>query len=37
MTAIDAFDGLKPLEVIEGGEIDRLWEMMYRLKSGESG
>jgi DNA-binding transcriptional regulator YiaG len=30
----DAFDGLKPLEVIERGEIDRLWNMIYYLESG---
>jgi DNA-binding XRE family transcriptional regulator len=30
----DAFDGSKPIEVIERGEIDRLWEMSYRLRSG---
>lgn len=29
-----AFDGLKPLEVIERGEIDRLWEMIHDLESG---
>lgn len=29
-----AFDGLKPLEVIERGEIDRLWRMIYQLESG---
>ena len=29
-----AFGGLKPVEVIERGEIDRLWEMFYRLRSG---
>lgn len=29
-----AFEGLKPVEVIERGEIDRLWEMVYRLRSG---
>jgi DNA-binding transcriptional regulator YiaG len=29
-----AFDGLKPLEVIERGEIDRLWNMIYYLESG---
>lgn len=29
-----AFDGLKPLEVIERGEADRLWEMVYFLRSG---
>lgn len=29
-----AFDGLKPLEVIERGELDRLWRMIYLLESG---
>ena len=29
-----AFNGLKPLEVIERGEVDRLWEMIYFLESG---
>lgn len=29
-----AFDGLKPLEVIERGEIDRLWAMIHQLESG---
>jgi len=29
-----AFDGLKPLEVIERGEIDRLWNMIFYLDSG---
>ena len=29
-----AFDGLKPLEVIERGEIDRLYEMIFFLESG---
>jgi hypothetical protein len=29
-----AFDGLKPLEVIERGEIDRLWTMIFYLESG---
>lgn len=36
-TPNDAFDGLKPVEVIERGEIDRLWEMFYRLRSGMAG
>jgi hypothetical protein len=27
-------DGLKPLEVIERGEIDRLWNMIFHLESG---
>ena len=30
----EAFDGLKPLEVIERGEIDRLWDMLFYLESG---
>ncbi len=29
-----AFDGLKPLEVIDRGESDRLWAMIYYLRSG---
>lgn len=29
-----AFQGLKPLEVIERGEIDRLWKMIFYLESG---
>jgi hypothetical protein len=29
-----AFQGLKPLEVIERGEGDRLWSMVYFLRSG---
>ena len=33
-TPNEAFDGLKPLEVIERGEIDRLWNMIYYLESG---
>lgn len=30
----DAFDGLKPLEVIERGQMDRIWRMIYLLESG---
>ena len=30
----DAFEGLKPLEVIERGETDRIWRMIYVLESG---
>ena len=30
----NAFDGLKPIEVIDRGEIDRLWSMIYYLRSG---
>ena len=33
-TPNEAFDGLKPLEVIDRGEIDRLWSMIYDLRSG---
>jgi hypothetical protein len=33
-TPNEAFDGLKPLEVIERGEIDRLWNMIFYLESG---
>ena len=36
-TPNDAFGGLKPIEVIERGEIDKLWEMFYRLRSGIPG
>ena len=32
-----AFGGLKPLEVIERGEIDRLWSMIFYLESGVPG
>jgi hypothetical protein len=34
VTPNPAFDGLKPLEVIEGGEIERLWTMIFYLESG---
>jgi transcriptional regulator with XRE-family HTH domain len=33
-TPNEAFEGLKPLEVIERGEIDRLWNMIFYLESG---
>jgi hypothetical protein len=33
-TPNEAFDGLKPLEVIDRGEGDRLWSMIYFLRSG---
>jgi hypothetical protein len=32
-----AFDGSTPLQVIERGETDRIWRMIYELESGESG
>lgn len=34
-TPNDALDGLKPLELIERGEIDRIWRMIYLLESGD--
>lgn len=30
-----AFDGSAPLQVIERGETDRIWRMVYELQSGE--
>jgi hypothetical protein len=33
-TPNSAFEGLKPLEVIERGEVDRLWKMLFYLESG---
>jgi len=33
-TPNDAFEGLKPLEVIERGEIDRIWQTVFLLRSG---
>jgi hypothetical protein len=30
----DAFEGLKPIEVIERGEVDRIWQMIFYLRSG---
>ena len=33
-TPNDAFDGLKPIEVIDRGEIDRIWQMLFFLRSG---
>lgn len=31
-----AFEGLKPLEVIERGQVDRLWQMIFLVESGAS-
>lgn len=36
-TPNEAFDGLKPLEVIERGEVDRIWQMLFLLRSGVPG
>ena len=32
-----AFDGSTPLQVVERGELDRIWRMLYDLESGQSG
>ncbi len=32
-----AFDGSTPLQVVERGEIDRLWRMLFELESGQPG
>jgi DNA-binding transcriptional regulator YiaG len=32
-----AFDGSTPVQVIERGDADRLWRMIYELESGEPG
>lgn len=34
-TPNDAFEGSTPLQVIERGESDRLWSMIYYLRSGQ--
>lgn len=34
-TPNEAFDNSTPLQVIERGEIDRIWRMVYRLETGE--
>lgn len=33
-TPNEAFDGLKPVEVVERGQSDRLWRMIYMVQSG---
>jgi len=32
-----AFDGSSPLQVIERGEADRIWRMLYDVESGQPG
>ena len=32
-----AFDGSTPVQVIERGQIDRIWRLLYFLESGEPG
>ena len=36
-TPNEAFEGLKPIEVVERGEVDRIWRMIYELESGMPG
>jgi len=36
-TPNEMFDGFKPVEIIERGEIDRLWNMVFQLRSGMPG
>lgn len=33
-TPNEAFAGLKPLDLIERGEVDRLWRMIFEVESG---
>lgn len=33
-TPNDAFGGLKPIEVLERGEIDRIWTLLFHVESG---
>jgi hypothetical protein len=30
-----AFEGSTPLQVVERGEIDRLWQMVYAVRTGQ--
>jgi transcriptional regulator with XRE-family HTH domain len=32
-----AFDGSTPLQVVERGELDRIWKMLYDVESGQPG
>lgn len=32
-----AFDGSSPLQVVERGEADRIWRMLYDVESGQPG
>jgi hypothetical protein len=32
-----AFDGSTPLQLVERGELDRVWRMLYDLESGQPG
>src|SRR5262245_35837717 len=33
-TPNESFDGLKPIEVLERGEVDRIWTLLFHLESG---
>ncbi len=37
LTPNEKFDGSRPIDLVERGEIDRLWRMVYRLRSGMPG
>ena len=32
-----AFDGSTPLQLVERGEMDRIWRMLFELESGQPG
>jgi hypothetical protein len=34
---VENFDGSTPLQVLERGEIDRLWRMIWEIREGNSG
>ena len=36
-TPNDSFDGLTPIELIEQGDIDQLWNMVFELQTGMPG
>ena len=36
-TPNEMFGDLKPVEIIERGEIDKLWDLVYRLRAGVAG
>jgi hypothetical protein len=36
-TPNSAFDGSTPIQVIERGESDRIWQMLYYIESGQPG
>ncbi len=36
-TPSQAFGGSSPLQVVERGEVDRLWRMLYDVESGQPG